>query len=381
MAEKILIVDDDLETLRLVGLMLQRQGYQIIAANNGTQGLTMARIETPDLIILDVMMPDMDGYQVTRQLRRETDSANTPILMFTAKSQVDDKVAGYEAGVDDYLTKPVHPAELVAHVKALLARSKARNTANLGRGYMVAAVAPKGGMGVSTTLLNLGLVYHNKNKTDVIQVELRPGQGTWGLDLGIVEQRGLNNLLRMKPGEITISAIEKELYRTSYGARLLMTTYRSKDVELAENTPQIEAILTQLPTMAPMVMLDLGLSYLPDMERVLSSVNEVLLITEPQPGSVQRAKLMMEELATLGFGKSKTLTLVLVNRVRADIQLTLTQVQEITGQPVAQLIPPVPEVAYQATIRNMPIAQMQPEGLVSQQLTRLAEAISQRARK
>ena len=69
----------------------------------------MARNENPDLIILDVMMPDMDGYQVTTELRKDPQLAETPILMFTAKSQVDDKVSGYDAGVDDYLTKPVHP--------------------------------------------------------------------------------------------------------------------------------------------------------------------------------------------------------------------------------------------------------------------------------
>jgi len=120
MPEKVLIVDDDVETLRLVGLMLQRQGYEIIAANNGAQAIVMAQSAQPDLIVLDVMMPDMDGFQVTHTLRNNPDTALVPILMFTAKSQVDDKVAGYDAGVDDYLTKPVHPAELVAHIKASL---------------------------------------------------------------------------------------------------------------------------------------------------------------------------------------------------------------------------------------------------------------------
>ena len=139
MTEKILIVDDDVETLRLVGLMLQRQGYQIVAANNGTQAISMARNENPDLIILDVMMPDMDGYQVTTELRKDPQLAETPILMFTAKSQVDDKVSGYDAGVDDYLTKPVHPAELIAHLKALLSRTRVRQqpAPPLSSGYLI----------------------------------------------------------------------------------------------------------------------------------------------------------------------------------------------------------------------------------------------------
>ena len=123
MSEKILIIDDDLDTLRLVGLMLQRQGYQISAATNGQQGLDKAFDEDPDLILLDMMMPDMDGYEVTRRLRRNPSTMGTPILMFTAKTQLDDKVIGFEVGANDYLTKPTHPSELQARVKTLLSRA------------------------------------------------------------------------------------------------------------------------------------------------------------------------------------------------------------------------------------------------------------------
>src|SRR5574341_1693916 len=128
MSEKILIIDDDLDTLRLVGIMLQRQGYQISAATNGEQGLAKALEEKPDLVLLDVMMPDMDGYEVTRRLRKNPATSSTPILMFTAKTQLDDKVTGFEVGADDYLTKPTHPTELLAHVRSLLARAAQKRT-------------------------------------------------------------------------------------------------------------------------------------------------------------------------------------------------------------------------------------------------------------
>jgi len=128
MAEKILIVDDDRDTLRLVGLLLQRKGYEIIAAERGTQGLEKAFQEIPDLILLDVMMPDMDGFEVLRQVRGNPTTSAIPVIMFTAKTQVDDKVAGFEAGADDYLTKPTHPSELTARVKALLTRTAQRKT-------------------------------------------------------------------------------------------------------------------------------------------------------------------------------------------------------------------------------------------------------------
>jgi DNA-binding response OmpR family regulator len=136
MADKVLIVDDDVQTLRLVGLMLERQGFKIVAASNGMQALQMSRTEKPDVIVLDVMMPDMDGYEVTRRLRKEPDTAEIPILMFTAKAQVDDKISGYDSGADDYLTKPIHPAELTAHLRALLARRKPRSAPDRAAGFL-----------------------------------------------------------------------------------------------------------------------------------------------------------------------------------------------------------------------------------------------------
>src|ERR1051325_6758856 len=150
MSEKILIIDDDLDTLRLVGLMLQRQGYQISAATNGQQGLDKAFEEDPDLILLDIMMPDMDGYEVTRRLRKNPSTMETPILMFTAKTQLDDKVIGFEVGANDYLTKPTHPSELQARVKTLLSRGGDKKEAATpaqaeSRRYVGGALGARGG--------------------------------------------------------------------------------------------------------------------------------------------------------------------------------------------------------------------------------------------
>ena len=141
----------------------------------------------PDVILLDIMMPEMDGYEVARQLRANPDSAAIPILMFTAKGQVEDKITGYEAGADDYLTKPTHPAELNAHIKALLARTvKTRAVmVSKSRGHIVAVMAAKGGIGSSTVGINLSVGLAQRTKTGVIAAEFRPGCGAWGWSLGM----------------------------------------------------------------------------------------------------------------------------------------------------------------------------------------------------
>jgi DNA-binding response OmpR family regulator len=375
MAEKILIVDDDMETLRLVGLMLQRQGYQIVAASNGTQALGLTRNEKPDLIVLDVMMPDMDGYEVTRQLRQDKETLDIPIILFTAKSQVDDKVTGYEVGADDYLTKPVHPAELVAHIKALLARGKNRLAAPQEKGYSIGFIATKGGLGVSSLALNLAITMRQRSKTEVIAAELRPGQGTWGVELAFPETDGLNKLLKLKPPEITKARVEGELVKMTNGLHMLMASNYTRDTNPFEAQEQMKTILQQLGALGKILLLDIGTNYLPGLDDVLDMCDEMVLVTEPQPVTIQRTRTLLEELKLRGFGKSKLLSLVLINRVRTDVQYSISQVQDALHTPVLQMIPPVPELAYQASLRNIPLIDVQPEGLLTQQFAKLAEDI------
>lgn len=378
MAEKILIVDDDLETLRLVGLMLQRQGYEIVAANNGTQAIAMARNESPDLVVLDVMMPDMDGFQVTHELRKDPDLASTPILMFTAKSQVDDKVAGYDAGADDYLTKPVHPAELVAHIKALLVRMKNRPATQpaIQRGYTVGIVGCKGGLGISTLTLNLASSYARQYKTDVIAVEIRPGQGSWGLELGFPRTNGVDSLLKHKASEITPAEIEQHLVRTTYGVRLLLSGDSISTSDYSAMGDQLAAIVNGLTLLSPMVMLDIGTPFLPGFEKICGMCREIIMVTEPHPITVKRTKILLDEARSYGAGGGKIIDMILLNRVRSDIQLNSIQVSEMLGgEPIALMIPSAPEQAYQASLKNAPMINVQPEGLIAQQINHLAEMV------
>ena len=105
-AQKILIVDDDLDTLKLVGTTLEKQGFIIVAAKDGMETMEIVSQDMPDLIILDIMMPQMDGYEVTRRLRANPETAHIPIILFTAKGQVQDKVTGLDVGANEYITKP-----------------------------------------------------------------------------------------------------------------------------------------------------------------------------------------------------------------------------------------------------------------------------------
>ena len=117
--KKVLVVDDDVKTVELVKLYLNRDGYKVLTSYDGVEALRIARESRPDLIVLDLMLPGMDGLQVCRTLRDESD---VPIIMLTARTTEDDRLEGLDLGADDYVTKPFSPRELAARVRAVLRR-------------------------------------------------------------------------------------------------------------------------------------------------------------------------------------------------------------------------------------------------------------------
>ena len=121
---KILLVDDEPDILEIVGYNLSTEGYQVVTAENGIEAVKKAKKEKPHLIILDVMMPEMDGIEACEQIRKVPDLANTVITFLTARGEDYSQMAGFDAGADDYITKPIKPKVLVSKVKALLRRLK-----------------------------------------------------------------------------------------------------------------------------------------------------------------------------------------------------------------------------------------------------------------
>lgn len=122
MAKKILAVDDERHIVRLVQVNLERQGYEVITAFDGREALEKIESEKPDLVILDVMMPYMDGFEVLQAIRKNPDISTLPVIMLTAKAQDADVFRGWQQGVDTYLTKPFNPMELLSFVKRILGR-------------------------------------------------------------------------------------------------------------------------------------------------------------------------------------------------------------------------------------------------------------------
>lgn len=383
MNKKILIVDDDFDTLHMVGKMLERHGFVIAAANNGEKAIQLARNENPDLIILDVMMPGMDGYEVTRQLRSIEATAYIPIILFTAKSQVDDKLEGFEAGADDYLTKPTHPAELIARVKSILSRPKTgmlsyRETEEVPLEKhdinVIGVIGTKGGLGTTSVAINLAIGLHQKSKNYVTLVEMRPGVGAIGLNLGYRNSTMQNELLRAPIPEITPSRVADALVTHGSGIQILLSSFMPIDASLQNNLDQIDTILKQAKQIAPNTVLDLGVGLNPITQKLLPHCHSLIVVVEPVPSTIVQTKALLQNLRDLGL-KDDNIFVVLVSRTRLEITVPNNRVQNELNVELAGVIMPAPELSYQAALRHEAILTHQPDSIPSRQYLKLAETL------
>jgi pilus assembly protein CpaE len=375
MAEKILIVDDDIDSLKLIGLMLQRQGYEVTAASNGTQAIARATAERPDLIILDVMMPDLDGYEICRRLRANPTTQPIPIIMFTAKTLIDDKVQGFEAGADDYLAKPTHPAELASRVKALLMRSAAQRRTAADGGSLIAFLGAKGGVGTSTLAANIAASMQQKEPT--VLADIRPGQGSLGLSLNAPRAVGMMNLLGRPPSEISARTVEAELATHPSGLKLLLSSARPKDNLLNVNVDSSVAILKTLRGLARHSVLDLGSGLTRLNARLVREVDQVVVVAEPNRVTLNMAREMVSELEGLGLGRGRA-NVVIVNRTPSQVHVPWQEAEQLLGHEILALVTPAPELSAQAAEAGTPMVLFQPTSIVATQMTKLAEELAAR---
>lgn len=372
MTDKILLIDDDAETVRLISLVLKRQGYEVLTAFEGPTAIHYAQTEQPDLLLLDVMMPGMDGYQVTRILRENPETTNIPILMFSAKNQVEDRVAGYESGVDDYLTKPIHPAELVARVKSLITRSKMLGSTFGEKGLTIGILGAKGGVGVSTFALNLAISYYQQSNNEVIAAELRPGHGSWINTLKLKPSDGLSKLLMLSPGAITTTTVNDQLLSPFPGIQLLTASNQIEETRLLSSTEQLKKIVKLLPLLSQLVLLDLGAGDLFNLDELVPLCDDVMLLTNSYPSSLMNTHQLAKELSTWGFGKAKTLNLVMTNHFTTGIQSSSQEIEDFLGSELFAVLPPSPEIAFQAETLGKPLLSIQPDSPVNRKYQEIA---------
>lgn len=184
--EKILVVDDDKNICDLLRMYLEKEGYTVVLAHNGVDAVSVFGSESPDLVLLDIMLPQLDGWQVCREIRK---TSETPIIMITAKDETFDKVLGLELGADDYVTKPFDTKEIVARIKAVLRRTSAvkdGDTKEVRYDKLVINLSnyemKVNGVAVDTPPKELELIYHLASNPDRVFTRDQLLDDVWGFD-------------------------------------------------------------------------------------------------------------------------------------------------------------------------------------------------------
>ena len=381
MAKKILVVDDELQSVKLIGMLLQRRGYDIVAASLGSQGLAKAREEIPDLIVLDVMMPDMDGFEVCRQLRADPSTAGIPIIMFTAKTMVDDKVTGFQAGADDYLTKPIHPDELASRVEALLSRSTRRQVDRKPsiRARVLGFLGAKGGAGTTTLAVNVAVALAQRAGGDhqVLLADMQSGMAASSVQLGLQRHGGIVRLLDQPIDDLGAKVVEAQLDEHRTGVRLLTGQVEPPGVAMSVSPAHAEVILQRLGAMVDYLLLDLGVGLGEVNRSVLPACDRVVVAIEPDRVALTLAQSLLNELtASLNLARDR-ISVVMVNKAPAAAAVNQELVEGRLQQDLAGVVTPAPGLAFQAAENGTPMVTLQPDSLVAQQFRAIAEHLAQ----
>jgi DNA-binding response OmpR family regulator len=376
MTAKILIVEDDLESLKLIGLMLQRRGYEIIAASAGNQGLRRACSEDPDLVILDVMMPDMDGYEVCQALRANASTARLPVIMFTAKSLPGDKEAGYRAGADIYLTKPIHPSELVSVVEELLDRSSREGevleTPQGAR--VIGVIGAKGGVGTSTVTVNLAAaMLQHLSDTDskdggngVTIVDLQTGIGAVSLLLGQTPKAGWGALSSRPAPDLSQEKVMGQVQNHRSGLRFLPAPLQ-QDGHLSQLTPDhVDAIVKGLSPMIDLVVLDLGSELTLAVRQGIALCNIIVVVVEPERLCAYLGQALLRELGELEQAP-QDVRVVSVRRAGATSSLAPEKLEEILGHTLALEFGSDADALHKALDYGEPVVFSFPDAFLSRQ--------------
>ncbi len=367
-----LIVDDQAGVLEMLSLFFQRAGFDVETAVNGEEALQKVDEAVPDIIILDVMMPGISGFDVCRQLRSKPQTAQLPVIMLSAKGEVGDKVKGFEAGADDYVTKPVARQELLARANALLHRAQYTKAPTA---QVIAFVGAKGGVGVTTVAINVAASMIGSGKS-VTLVELQAHPGTMIYHLNMVLAQDIGDLLALSPSELNWREVNRRVVQHSSGLRLLTAPQDSAQYSLSSE--HAKAIIDALMIRTEYLLLDLPTIAGEVSRQALEEADKIILITEPEMVSVKAAHAKLQTLHD--WSLADRTRVVVLSRSPAASLMRREEVQTELGFPpgsegVIGMIPPAPEAFQQASQMGIPVTVSKPHILSARALAELAEWI------
>lgn len=373
---KILVVDDDPNVQRLLQYTLKQEGFEVVVAADGVDGLRIWEEGAPALILLDVTLPKLDGYQVATRIREaETAGNHVPIIMLTAEKDVEQKVRGLRAGADDFMVKPFHQAELLARMKSLLARYGAgAGIVAAGRpplGRLLAFYGAKGGVGATTLAINTAISLHKDHDRRVVLVDgvLQFGDHRVFLDLGN-DRKSISDV--MNSPTIDADLLKSIVVRHDSGIDLLLAPPTPEEGDLIHED-RMTPMLATLRTMYDYVVVDVD-KRLGDVSlSILDHADQILVVMTADLSCLKNVRLVLEALKRVGF-ETDRVKLVL-NRSNAFTGISVQAAEGALKRPFEHRITNEYRVAISAQNTGSPFLHNKADSPLAREVTALAAGI------
>ena len=385
-ATKVLVVDDDLNIQRVLVFTLKQEGFEVVVASDGEAGVEMAHEAEPDLILMDVAMPKLDGYAATKQIRSgERGGKRVPIIMLTSEADVGERVKGLRAGADDDIVKPFHPLELIARIRALLARTGGTATAagaehpTLGR--LCLFYGAKGGVGTTTIAINSGiaLTAELKRKTLLVDANLQFGDLRVFLDLALETASIVN---AMSESDLDGELFKKLVVHHHSGLDLLLapTSPESADIVM-ERQRTDPALLTNLLNIArrqyDYTILDMAKSIDDFNLQLFDEADVIFVVMTADLSCLKNVQLVLKTMDNLGYQRSK-LQLVL-NRSNAYTGINVKNAESVLGRKIDYQIINEYRGAISALNSGEPFMFSRPDGPLGRSVADFAREVDREA--
>jgi pilus assembly protein CpaE len=370
---RVYVIDDDEQLLRMVGLMLERGGHSVKLISDPVLGLEQVKTEKPDLLVVDVMMPNMSGHEITRQLRQTEESERLPILVLTARSQEVDRVTALKSGATGYLSKPVTSQELIEKIESLLTKEpEPDGSAMAPPGMVIAFFGLRGGVGQTTLAVNLAAALRRASQQAVCLVDLSPSVGQAVIHLRLQVHSTWADLPR--DGTIDLTTLKTRLISHPAGFHVLASPTLPQPPD-APSVEETAAVLELLRQEMRFTILDLPHTLSPAFMAGLNGSDIALHVITPDMISVQTAVQANRVLTAAGITfRQKS---CILNQVTPESQLSRATVERGMNGKVAF------EIGYDAN-QSRALSQGVPLVLTSAQsplpvlVNRMADVIWQR---
>lgn len=371
---RVLVVDDSSTARAFVKTALARLQFKVIEADSAEGALSILKSESVDIVITDVMMPGVDGYELVRRIRKDPRLCTLSVLVLTSRGEVADKVAGFEAGADDYMVKPFEPAELELRVRALLARRGAAATLRgpvAKSGRIIAVFGCKGGVGTTTIAVNLALALRSLTGGEVGLIDADLSFGDVGLSLNTPPVHTISDLVQYA-GELEPELLAQAMVEHPSGLKVLLGPPRPERAEEVSSR-LLSGVLEIAAGNFDYVVVDTQRAYDERTLAVLDRAEVVLMVLTADIGALRNASLFLTLTRSLGYPGDKVLPVL--NGAGVDMGIRLQDVRRVLGDKDPIVIESGGMEVAVAANRGEPIMLSSPRNKMARTVLKLAEML------